>query len=98
MIVKETSVIMYKSSNDLARQYLSHLFIGLSDFHTRGLINTKNDLAVPLMRTVSGQKTFSYRETKVWNKSNNNMKEQYNNTPSVYSFKSSLRQLGYENL
>ena len=26
------------------------------------------------MRTVSGQKAFSYRGTKVWNKFNNNMK------------------------
>ena len=57
-------------------------------------MNTKNDLAVPLMRTVSGQKAFSYRGTKVWNKFNNNIKD----APSVYSFKSRLRKLGYENL
>ena len=94
MIVKETSTMMYKSLNDLAPQYLSDLFARLSDFHTRELRNTKNDLAVPLMRTVSGQKAFSYRGTKVWNKFNNNIKE----APSVYSFKSRLRQLGYENL
>ena len=53
--------MMYKSLNDLAPQYLSDLFVRLSDFHTRDLRNTKNDLAVPLMRTVSGQKAFSYR-------------------------------------
>ena len=94
MIVKETSTMMYKSLNDLAPQYLSDLFVRLSDFHTRELRNTKNDLAVPLMRTVSGQKAFSYRGTKVWNKFNNDIKE----APSVYSFKSRLRQLGYENL
>ena len=52
--------------------------------HTRELRNTKIDLAVPLMRTVSGQKAFSYRGTKVWNKFNNDIKE----APSVYSFKS----------
>ena len=94
MIVKETSTMMYKSLNDLAPQYLSDLFVRLSDFHTRELRNTKNDLAVPLMRTVSGQKAFSYRGTKVWNKFKNDIKE----APSVYSFKSRLRQLGYENL
>ena len=94
MIVKETSTIMYKSLNDLAPQYLSDLFVRLSDFHRRELRNTKNDLAVPLMRTVSGQKAFSCRGTKVWNKFNNDIKE----APSVYSFKSRLRQLGYENL
>ena len=41
--------MMYKSLNDLAPQYLSDLFVRLSDFHTRELRNTKNDLAVPLM-------------------------------------------------
>ena len=58
------------------------------------LRNTKTDLAVLSMRTGNGQKAFSYRGTKVWNKFNNNIKE----APSVYSFKSRLRQLGYENL
>ena len=78
-------------------------------------IYIQNDLAVPLMRTVSGQKAFfdivvklvphfcttvrerllaTYCGTKVWNKFNDNIKE----APSVYSFKSRLRQLGYENL
>ena len=86
--------MMYKSLKNLAPQYLSDLFVRLSDFHTRELRNTKNDLAVPLMRTVSAQKAFSYRGTSVWNKFNDNIKE----APSVYSFQSRLRQLGYENL
>ena len=84
---------MYRSLSDLPPQYLSDLFVRLSDFHTREVSNTKNDLALPLMRTVSGQKAFSYRGTKVWNKFNIDMKE----THSVYSFKSRLRQLEYEN-
>ena len=92
--MKETSTMMHKSLNDLAPQYLSDLFVRLSDFHTRELRNTKNDLAVPLVRTLSGQKTFTYRGTKVWNKFNNNIKE----APSVYSFKLMLRQLGYQSL
>ena len=70
---------MYKSLNDLAPQYLSDLFIRLSDFHTRELRDTKNDLAIPLMRTVSGQKVQKCG-TNVWNKFNNNIKE-----PSRYS-------------
>ena len=52
MIVKETSTMMYKSIIDLAPQYLSDLFVRLSDFHARELRNTKNDLAVPSMRTI----------------------------------------------
>ena len=94
IIVKETSAMMYKSLNDLPPHYLSDLFVRLSVFHTRGLRSTKNDLAVPLMRTVRGQKAFSYRGTIVWKRLNKNITE----APSVYSFKSRLRQLGYENL
>ena len=86
--------MMYKSLNDLAPKYLSDLFVRLSDFHILELRNTKSNLPVPLMQTVSGQKAFSYLGTKVWNKLNNIVKE----APSVYSFKSRLRQLGYENL
>ena len=92
MIAKETSTMMYKSLNDLVPQYMSDLFVRLSDFHTRELRNTKNDLAVPLVRTVNGQKAFFHRGTKVWNKFNDVIKE----APSVYSFESSLRQLGYK--
>ena len=47
MIVKETSTMMYKSLNDLAPQYLSDLFVRLSDFHTSEPRNIKNYLAVP---------------------------------------------------
>ena len=94
MIVKDTSTLIYKSLNDLAPKYLSDLFVRLSDFHILGLRNTKSNLAVPLLRTVSGQKAFSNRGTKVWNKLNNIVKE----APSVYSCISRLRQLGYENL
>ena len=86
--------MMNKSLNDLASQYLSDLFVRLSDFHILELRNTKSNLAVPLMRTVSGQKAFSYHGTKVWNKLNNIVKE----APSVYSFESRLRQLGYKSL
>ena len=75
IIVKEISTMMYKSLNDLAPQYLSDLFARLSDFHTRELRKAKNDLATLLMRTVSGQKAFSYRGTKLWNKFNNNITE-----------------------
>ena len=93
MIVKETSTMMYKSLSDLAPKYLGDLLVRLSDFHILELRNTKSNHAVPLLRTVSGQKAFSYRGTKVWNKLNNIVKE----APMVYSFKSRLRQLGYGN-
>ena len=93
MIVKEISTMTYNSLNDLAPLYLNDLFVRLSDFHTRELREAKTDLAVPLMRAVSGQKAFSHRGTKVWNKFNSNIRE----APSVYPFKSRLRQFGYDN-
>ena len=74
MIVKETSTMTYKSLNDLAPKYLSGLFVRLSDFHILELRNAESNLAVPLIRTESGQKAFSYRGTKVWNKLNNIIK------------------------
>ena len=89
---RNTSTTMYKFLNDLAPQYLSDLFVRLSDFHIREQRSTKNDLAVLLMRT-RGQIIFSYHGTKLWNKLNNNIKD----TPYRISFKSRLRQLGYEN-
>ena len=58
MIVKETSTMMYKSLNDLAPKYLSDLFVRLSNFHILEQRKTKSNLAVPLMRTVNGQKAF----------------------------------------
>ena len=58
------------------------------------MTRVRNIVAVPLMRKVTGQKAFSYRGTNVWNKFNNNINE----APAAYSFKSRLRQLGYENL
>ena len=88
MIVKETPTMMYKSLNDLAPKYPSDLFVRLSNFHIVELRNTKINLAVLLMRTVSDQKAFSYRGTKVWKKLNYTIKK----APSVYSFKSSLNQ------
>ena len=65
MILKETSTMMYKSLNDLATKYLSDKFVRLSYFQILELRNTKSNLAVPLMPTVSGQKAFSCRGTKV---------------------------------
>ena len=45
--------MMYIFLNDFAPKYLSDLFVRLSDFHILELRNTKSNLAVPLMQTVS---------------------------------------------
>ena len=44
MTVKETSTVMYKSLHDLALEYLSDLFVRLSNFHTPELRNTESNL------------------------------------------------------
>ena len=54
-ITKSDCITLQNRSNDLAPQYLTDLFVRLSDFH-----KLKNDLAVPLMGTVTHQKAFSY--------------------------------------
>ena len=54
------------------------------------LRNTKNDLAVPLMRTLSGQKALSYGPTVV-QKCGTSLTTISKKPPSVYSFKSRLR-------
>ena len=86
--------MIYKSLNDLAPQYLSDLFVRLSDFHTRELPSIKHDLVVPLIRTVGGKKAFSHLSTEVWKMLCNDIKVPL----LVNSFKSRLRQLGYQNL
>ena len=44
----------------LAPQYLSDLSVRLSGVHPRELRNSKTDLAMPMLRTGNGQKSFVY--------------------------------------
>ena len=60
LINKETGSIVYKS-NSLAPQYLSELFVRLSEVHPRKLRNSKTDFAIPLLRTGNGQNSFAFR-------------------------------------
>ena len=48
IILSETATIMYKSTNSLAPEYLSELFVQNSALTTMRLRNTKADLRVPL--------------------------------------------------
>ena len=61
MIKVETACMVYKSINDLALDYLSEIFTKNSACSKRNLRNTATDLQVPLMKTCSGQRAFSYR-------------------------------------
>ena len=61
LINKETGSMVYKSLNALAPRYLSDLFVRLSGVHPIELRNSKTDLAIPMLRTGNGQKSFAYR-------------------------------------
>ena len=68
MIEQETATIVFKSISGLAPTHLSTLFTRNS---TRNMVNLRNcetDLLAPRMKTSNGQKAFSFRGPKVWNK------------------------------
>ena len=67
MIQVETACMVYKSINELTPDYLSQIFTKKSAFSRENLGNTATDLQLPLVKTCSGQPTFSYRGTRVWN-------------------------------
>ena len=47
----------------------------------------RNDLAIPLFRRVSGQRSFAYRLVKIWN----DLKSPLKSSTSVATFKKKLR-------
>ena len=67
LIQRETSTMTYKCLKQLAPTYFSGCFSKLSDYHIRFLRNSGTDVHVPRMKTSTGQKSFAYRGTKVWN-------------------------------
>ena len=66
-LFKEGVSMVYKSLNSLAPRYLSDLFVKLSGVHPSELRNSKTDLAIPMLRTGNGQKSFAYRGASLWN-------------------------------
>ena len=88
IIQNETATIMYKSTNGLAPEYLSKLFIKNSAHNTLRLRNTETDLRVPLFKTSNGQKSISFRGPKLWNKLSLDVKH----APSLPTFKKRLNE------
>ena len=80
LINKETGSMVYRSLNSLAPQYLSDLFVRLSEVHPRELRNSKTNLAIPknpllIVGPVSGSLDL---DTKM--------------APSINAFKSKLKE------
>ena len=80
--------MVYKSLNSLASQYLSDLFVRLSGVHPRELKNSKTDLAILMLRTGNGQKSFAYRGASLLNSLDLETKM----APSMNAFKSKLKE------
>ena len=67
LVRRETATLTYKSLNSLAPDYLRKLFAKCSDDRERFLRSSETDLKIPLLKTINGQKAFSYRGAKLWN-------------------------------
>ena len=88
IIQNETATMMFKSTNSLAPEYLSNLFIKNSAQNTLKLRNTETDLRVPLFKTSNGQKSIAFRGPKLWNKLSPDVKH----APSLPTFKRRLNE------
>ena len=86
LIRKETVTLTYKALNLLAPRYLGGLFSKCSEGSERILRYNEANLKIPLQRTSTGQKAFSYRGAKLWNALNRETKL----APSLTTFKKSL--------
>ena len=67
LIDKETAMMVYKSINNEAPEYLTSLFERLSQNTIRELRNTKTDLKLPLLKPSSDRDSFSYRGARICN-------------------------------
>ena len=81
------AVLVFKCMTSCAPEYLTSKLVGRSAVSTR---NTRNSqlLNIPLFRTASGQRTFQYRATSLWNELQPALKL----SSSVTEFKRLLRQ------
>ena len=59
--------MVYKSINNMAPQYMSEMFTRNLHDAARQLRNTNTEIKLPKKRTCNGQRSFSFRGTKLWN-------------------------------
>ena len=86
LVRKETATLTYKSLNLLAPDFLRKLFEKCSDDRERFLRSSETDLKIPLLKTINGQKAFSYRGPKLWN----GLQRATKLAPSLKTFKEQL--------
>ena len=76
----------FKCMTDQAPEYLTSKFIKRAEVSRRSTRNSQL-LQIPFFRTVSGQRTFSYRTVNLWNSLDNSFKL----CNSINVFKNRLR-------
>ena len=81
-----SKIMVFKSLNDMAPQYLCDLFIRNSTCSVKSLRNTGTDLRLPLKKSTIGQWCFSFRGAKLWNGLSAGSKQ----ATSLYTFKTSI--------
>ena len=82
MLKYKDAVMTFKCLNDLAPSYLARRFVSRSQTHDRDT-RCKDELQIPLYRTASGQRSFLYRATKLWNELEDDIK----NISNIVTFK-----------
>ena len=83
------TVMAFKCMKGLAPSYLCEKFRKRSEVHSRATRNN-NMLNVPFYKSASGQRTFHYRATKLWNAMSDDMKNYDHIGPFKHSLKRSL--------
>ena len=86
LLYNKDSVLTYKCFKDLAPKHLVDELTKRFSIHARH--TRKLDLLhIPLYRTASGQRTFTYRGTSIWNNLDHDIKQ----CVSLQSFKQAIK-------
>ena len=80
------TVLAYECQNGLAPQYLMDKFSKRSCIHNRDT-RARDSLQIPLFRTKTGQRSFTFRGTNIWNNLDDDLKQR----TSLTSFKRAVR-------
>ena len=86
LIQYELQLIVFKSRNGLAPQYLFDMFVANSADSRYNLRNTATDLRLPKKNSFNGQKGFYYKSVKMWK----SLPTESKLAPSLASFKKFL--------
>ena len=86
-------MMVYKSLNDLAPDYLKSMFTDQSAISNYSLTNCEGKLAVPLPRTNFLKNSFGYNDAVMWNSLPTNLRQ----AQTIASFKSGCRGLFFDN-